>query len=122
MKELFAKQLEGVVEIPFENQTPACTFFGTPIRNEDKVLYAAYVETITVPADPGSTTNVANMPISLFIPVVEDDFDSLNKMFMSVDIKKGVTDKAVLEQLKALDGFPFFINRCRHVAKEREDG
>ena len=120
MKELFTKQLDGAVEIPFGNQRPSYTFFGTPIGSEDKVLYAAYVESVTVPTDRSNPSKVANMPISLFIPVLESDFDSLGKMFVQVDIKQGVTDEATLEQLSTLDGFPFFINRSRQLSKETQ--
>lgn len=113
MKELFAKQLEGTVQVPFKVERPPCSFFGTKIEADDKVLYAAYAETVTVPLDPNDPKKTVNMPISLFIPVLESDFATLEKMFVFFDIKKNVTDEGMLKQLSTLDGFPFFINRSR---------
>lgn len=122
MKELFAKQLEGAVQSPLGKQVPPCSFFGTQITENDKVLYAAYVEWVTMPIDPNDQTKAANVPISLFIPVLESDFDVLDKMFVSFDIKKGVTNETMLKQLSALDGFPFFTSRCRQLANGVQNG
>ena len=108
MRSLFLEQILDKTDNTLGLPRPKYTFFGTPVTEGSKILYAVYVENVSTQF----AGIQSNMPVSILIQLVEDDFQMLDKMFEYVDVMSAANEhqKKSIEHVRSI---PFFINRSR---------